>query len=116
MIKILKVSLSLSCLVLSVPSYASKYFDGHQALQMCQGQSQEMTAGCAMFIVGSAESLRMVGYSGERYCLGDNVTNKILRREFVSYLKQQQNSLKYSAASLFYANLIQNHPCEAKTK
>jgi len=109
--KMINVILTVSILLISQQVWASKYFDGQQALNMCLSSSQDMSAGCAMFIVGVAESLRMVGYNGDKYCIAQSLDNRQLKHEFVVFLQARPNSLKYSATSLFYASLLKNHPC-----
>lgn len=116
MLNVLKIGSVVIFLLFSQQSMASKYFDGNQVLKMCLAQTQDMSAGCAMFIVGSAETLRMTGYSGEKYCLTEEMSNRQLRKEFTTFLYNHQDSLNYSAASLFLSMLRQNHPCETIEK
>lgn len=96
----------------STSLYAEKFFDGVQLFGMCQTQSVEMAAGCSMFIMGAAETLRMTGYSEKDYCLPDTITNQQIRNDLLVFLNSNRDKLKYSAASLFYASLAQNYPCK----
>ena len=109
--KTLSILVTVFVVLASSPIMASKYFDGQQALNMCQSSSPDMSAGCSMFIVGVAETLRMVGYNGDRYCIDQNLDNRQLRQEFIVFLKANPKSMQYSATSLFYASLTKNHPC-----
>ncbi len=102
-------------LVLSGNVSAEKYFDGTQVLKMCNANFSEMSAGCSMFILGSAEAFRMAGFSGQKYCLPDSINNQQLKKEYVDYLTQHPQSLNYSATSLFFASLMQNHSCKKKS-
>lgn len=108
---LIKVVLTVVVLVSSFQVSAAKYFNGHQALAMCQSSSPDNSAGCAMFIVGVAETLRMVGYNGDRYCIAQSLDNRQLRHEFIAFLNANPKSLQYSATSIFYASLLKNHPC-----
>lgn len=103
----------ISCLgFASLNTAWAKNFDGSIALKMCQMESPETLAGCSMFILGSAETLRLAGLSGVHYCLPSNVQNKQLKSSFISYLNNNSDKQGYSAASLFYASLIEAYPCE----
>jgi len=102
-------------LMMSTQLSAAKFFDGYQALNMCQSPIPTMSAGCSMFIVGTAEALRMAGYNGDRYCVQKHINNKQLRYEFLTYLRANPDALKYSASSLLFATLMTNHSCDANS-
>ncbi len=108
----LKVVFTSIVLMSSTPLSAAKFFDGYQALNMCQSPKPTMSAGCSMFIVGTAETLRMAGYNGVNYCVQTSISNKQLKYDFITYLNANTNALKYSATSLLYASLVQNHQCD----
>ncbi len=111
---ILKIIIASVGILSTSQIQASGYYDGYQALNMCQSQAANMSAGCSMFIIGVAETLRMLGSNGDKYCMARASNNVRLRNEFIKYLSSHQDSLKYSATSLFYASLIKNYPCTKK--
>ena len=87
---------------------------GSKRYTWCQATTVDMSAGCSMFIVGVAETLRMAGYNDKDYCIAETIDNRQLKQEFINYLNAHKDLLKYSATSLFYANLMNNYPCNKK--